>query len=635
MEDVALGTFTLEPRRQLVAGDGRVPLGKRALDIISVLAEANGKIVTKDELLDAVWPGVTVEENALQVHIVALRKALGPEAKRLKTIRGVGYQLDLGNGAADTPALAAAAASQHQPGVSHRVTPEPSARPRAALGRVWPKGRATRIALALAAFLTILVGTWLAFGSELGLRAHERIPIVVRQLTATTSADASESALARGLTDELIIRLRRSPQLRIGTANPDGSISGDAFKKAYVVDGSIRRSGGSLRVTARLFGTDGEVLWPQTFDRPLAEIFAVQEQIAAAIGGALRVSLDIGTDSRSYGGTDNPEAYAAYVQGYAHMLDPDYTVAERYLKTAIALDPHYVKAFTALSVLYGVRVERAPTAEQGRQLLHASTQKAITANPELGAGYQARAWYYWHRRDLLAADRSMRRTIDLNTLHDPVVESELVPFSMFLGRTRKGMELSEAAETIDPIFRNEPFRIWGLVDERKYQEAIDQFDHLQAIGQGGPNPAESTFWAHLLLHGEADASQFAKQHQVEISDLLAMSADPGLPKMSLDQLRDWATQKFGDGHPDQLAFMAVLAGYRHQPQLALRMLQLAFERPGGFAISLFWNPALADVRRTPQFKKFLIDYNVAAAWRESGDWGDYCRPTSSTDFACT
>ena len=94
MDEIRLGTRTLQPHRQLLVNGRREPIGKRALDILSVLAEAGGGIVTKDELLDAVWPGVTVEENALQVHIVALRKALGPEAERLKTIRGVGYTID-------------------------------------------------------------------------------------------------------------------------------------------------------------------------------------------------------------------------------------------------------------------------------------------------------------------------------------------------------------------------------------------------------------------------------------------------------------------------------------------------------------------------------------------------------------
>ena len=87
MNEIRLGSRTLQPGRQLLANGRRVPLGKRALDILTVLAEADGGIVTKDELLAAVWPGTIVEENALQVHIVALRKELdGVVARRREEI---------------------------------------------------------------------------------------------------------------------------------------------------------------------------------------------------------------------------------------------------------------------------------------------------------------------------------------------------------------------------------------------------------------------------------------------------------------------------------------------------------------------------------------------------------------------
>jgi DNA-binding winged helix-turn-helix (wHTH) protein len=105
LEEVRLGSRTLQPHRQLLADEQRVALGKRALDILSVLAKARGEIVTKEELLEQVWPGVIVEENALQVHIVALRKALGLEAYRLETIRGVGYRLNPDNSSEPVGAL--------------------------------------------------------------------------------------------------------------------------------------------------------------------------------------------------------------------------------------------------------------------------------------------------------------------------------------------------------------------------------------------------------------------------------------------------------------------------------------------------------------------------------------------------
>ena len=88
-----IGRFTLKPFRQLLDGGVAVPIGRKALDLLSVLAKAEGALVTKDELMAAVWPKTIVEDNAIQVHIAALRKALGKDAELLSTVHGLGYRL--------------------------------------------------------------------------------------------------------------------------------------------------------------------------------------------------------------------------------------------------------------------------------------------------------------------------------------------------------------------------------------------------------------------------------------------------------------------------------------------------------------------------------------------------------------
>ncbi|MEM6857202.1 MAG: winged helix-turn-helix domain-containing protein [Pseudomonadota bacterium] len=93
MDETRFGSHVLQPHRQLLKDEKRVALGPRALAIISVLASRMGEVVKKEELRDAVWPTYIVEENALQVHIASLRKALGEDAALLETIRGVGYEL--------------------------------------------------------------------------------------------------------------------------------------------------------------------------------------------------------------------------------------------------------------------------------------------------------------------------------------------------------------------------------------------------------------------------------------------------------------------------------------------------------------------------------------------------------------
>ncbi len=92
------GHLILEPHRQLLHDGAPVELGRKALELLTLLAKAEGDLVTKDELMAAVWPDVTIEENAVQVHISALRKALGGEADRLRTVHGLGYRLIQDNG---------------------------------------------------------------------------------------------------------------------------------------------------------------------------------------------------------------------------------------------------------------------------------------------------------------------------------------------------------------------------------------------------------------------------------------------------------------------------------------------------------------------------------------------------------
>src|SRR5688572_24470288 len=213
LDEIRLGSRTLQLRRQLLANGRREPIGKRALDILSVLAEAGGEIVTKDELLDSVWPGVTVEENALQVHVVALRKALGPEADRLRTIRGVGYQLDVDPELEPRDPTPRVATAREEPTPALAVSPGAEAPARSTvaipavgrrLARAGAWAHSHRIAIALAGLLVVLAGAWTLFGSEIGLRPEERIPVVVRALTASGSGDRTEAALASGITDELI-----------------------------------------------------------------------------------------------------------------------------------------------------------------------------------------------------------------------------------------------------------------------------------------------------------------------------------------------------------------------------------------------------------------------------------------------
>jgi DNA-binding winged helix-turn-helix (wHTH) protein/TolB-like protein len=642
----------LQPRRQLLVNGQREPIGKRALDILSVLGEARGGIVTKDELLEAVWPGVTVEENALQVHIVALRKALGPEANRLQTIRGVGYQLAIdGVGQRETAATEqeereATISDAQPPAAVHEPLPPKEALsnavkkpPTATLAAMWQRVVRRPWAIGLAALLMALAGSWAVFGDNLGLRERERIPIVVHALTATAADNNTEAALANGITDELIVRLRRVPDLQVGRRNSATARSG-AFEGAYVVDGNISSSGDQLRVTARLTKANGEVLWTATFDRKIGQLFEMQEVIAASIANALSVSLDVGTDSIAYGGTNNPEAYANYMQFKINEFAFDQSVPLSFLTRAIALDPEYMKALSALSDSYSPRISYATSRAEADRLLaemDASTNRMLEANPHLWMGHVSRAWYHIARKNFTAAKREIDLARRTTAQSDPELAAQLATLYYCLGYSKLASTQVQSAQIVDPLFRNDPRMIRELLYTGRYQQAIDQYDKLSRDGDAGRlNHNLETFWAYMLLGREREAIAFVdKQGNSQfLEQALAFKSETALPAMTMPQLRRWAIGKYGDGGHFQLANMAALASHYEYPELAINLMRLTLERPGAVAALTMWHPAFANARKTDGFERLAADLGLVKLWRETGEWPDSCRPVSATEITC-
>ncbi len=235
-----IGPLTLQPHRQLLMGDTPVLLGRKALELLSVLAEAEGDLVTKDELMAAVWPDVTIEENAVQVHMTALRKALGDAAGQLQTVRSLGYRLlKDSSGTAPLPDIAA-------PGT-----------------------------LAILPFAN---------------------------LTGNPDFDFLGEAVA----EELINRLSHAPGLRISSRTSsfaykghDGDIRRIAreLDVAAIVEGSVRSSADTIRITAQLVdGTTGFYLWSENFDRPGADLLALEDELAAIIAPVLTGFLVAATE---------------------------------------------------------------------------------------------------------------------------------------------------------------------------------------------------------------------------------------------------------------------------------------------------------------------------------------------------
>jgi TolB-like protein len=296
-----IGRFTLNPRRQLLLDGAPVPLGRKALDLLSVLAEARGALVTKDELMAAVWPNAIVEDYAIQVHVGALRKALGKDAGLLRTVHGLGYRLAPA-GPAVAPRMDVSTPSPNEPSF---------ARPNDPL-------------LAVLAFDNLSSDRGLQFFSD-------------------------------GVSEELLLRLMRGTKLKVvgrtssfqfRGANKSVRKVAAELSASHILDGSVRRAAGTVRISVHLVEAASQTtLWSDRYDHSLENIFAVQDEIAERIASALDRTFQ-----RTSPAAIDPEVYELYLRGIEPTFDPrEIEARTAMLEEVTRRAPHFADAWGRLA----------------------------------------------------------------------------------------------------------------------------------------------------------------------------------------------------------------------------------------------------------------------------------------------
>jgi transcriptional activator of cad operon len=298
-----VGAWRVDPAIDAISqGETTVKLVPRTMKVLCVLAGRAGEVVSQEEIEKAAWPGVIVTSSSVYQAITDLRRTLGDNTRKptyVMTVPRKGYRL-IAPVAPDVPELPEACAMPSAL-VAHHVPAAPASDMPAVLAAAAAR-RWWRFVIPAALTVVVLIAAgWLLLATRLTTESHPAKSIAVLPM-ADLSENADQGRFADGLTDEMTTTLGQVPGFRIAARTSSKVFRGRAedvraigrtLGARYVVEGSIRRGAGRIRVSAQLIDTaTGYQLWSSTFDRPADDMLAVQEEIATAIASALQLQLE-------------------------------------------------------------------------------------------------------------------------------------------------------------------------------------------------------------------------------------------------------------------------------------------------------------------------------------------------------
>jgi adenylate cyclase len=340
---VEFGRFRVVPRRRELLADGRpIKLGGRDFDVLMALIETTGAVISKDELMSRVWAGRIVEENTLQGAISSLRKAFGADRDLIRTVAGRGYQFT-GEIRARSAGVAGAAPAAAEPSRRPANLPEPVSE---------LIGREAEVGTPEAASAPV--------EPVLALSDNPSIAVLPFQ---NMSGDPEQEYFADGMVEEIITALSRVRWLFVIARNSTFTYKGHAIDVKqvgrelgvrYVLEGSVRKAAGRVRITAQLIDThSGRHLWADHFDGSLEDVFDLQDKVASSVAGVIEPALQAAETARSAGRpTNDLTAYDLYLRAYAMYMSSAGQIPEafRLLEQAITRDPRYGPALAWAAV---------------------------------------------------------------------------------------------------------------------------------------------------------------------------------------------------------------------------------------------------------------------------------------------
>lgn len=597
----AFGPFRLNPAEGRLTRDGAaVPLAPKAFEALVLLVENAGHLVSKEELMQKLWPETVVEEANLAKYIFTLRHALGEGEKDqayIETVPKRGYRF---------------------------VAPVPAA----------PAAHAWRSKLAaLAAVLAVAAVGYLVWQrvDVPPAQPERRVLLAVLPLD-NLSGDADQEYLSDGLTEEMTTQISRLQPARLGVIARTSSMTFKDAKKTvreigrelgvdYVLEGSVRRHEDRVRVTAQLIQVSDEThLLAESYDRDLRDILSLQSDVARAVADEIRIKLTPEEASR-LGSTPSldPEAHDAYLRGRYYWNRgelEDIEKARQYFEQALAKDPRYARAHAALADYYSALPfydDSAPNDVFPKA--KAAVARALELDDSLAEAHAALAYiqtyYDW---DWTAAGHEFEHALVLDP-NDASLRHRYSRYLSSLGRIEEALAQMEHARELDPLSLIIKANV-GVIYYfgRRYDQTIEQLDKIAKEEPEFP----VAHWGLGLAYeqkGMMEQALAAFQKAVELAPrgtnflaslgrAYAVMGKTQEARKILDELVLRAKSKRISAY--QIALVHVGLGEKDR---AFEVLERAFQERSTLLTYLKMDPRLDPLRADPRFRELLRRMN--------------------------
>ncbi|MGH8041072.1 MAG: hypothetical protein ACREPN_03395 [Rudaea sp.] len=516
-----------------------------------------------------------------------------------------------------------------------------------------PDVRGSKRIYAIAVLLAVLALGWYFYGQPTFRKGDVATPTTSDPNTIAVlpfdnmSGDPKQDYFSDGMTEQLLDVLAKVPQLKVVARTSVFAFKGKGedvreigrkLGVANIVEGSVRRDGDEVRVTAQLVRvSDGFHVWSDTYDRKLEGVFALQDDIAHHVGEALKQSLGVVAPIAARTPVD-PGAYDEYLKGRALLRSRSgLSGAIEHFKAAVAKAPEFGAGWSSLSLAYDVSSWWIAMNEDEKRaaLVHAAdaAERAATADPGAAATEHALANVARAQFRYADAEGHYLRSMQIDPGY-PDVREDYAEMLNEVGREADALHAARRLVTLDPFFSIGWVQLlFAAISLDARAEVMRAASQLQSNAPNNPNGTYAAI-DYALAYGRIDEARAA----------LADVARRWPEKSAFAQeLLPWAL------HEKEIDTISLRDTLVAAPQLQAVVYLVArqdiaayndlFEHGGAITQSYYFvylhrsKPSGWAMLRGPRVKAKLIEYGFVAYWREKG-WPTGCRALGDTDFEC-